>query len=431
MTNFQVNKVGLDQVTLQFTTTGRSEGLINLREALLDESLEYVFCVDHLNAPLDSVPINNVTDKELFRVIRRNVGRTLDDVLNVDLTDEGAELRVDLPQFIYKLEQIFFDIASFVRNLNNFARGVEQTLTVSGLEDFTSLGGPHDANDAAASVVPPLRVLPPRAIDLQLGLNGQPRLGRYDFIRFRLGVDGSLVTILSHDFINNFVLQYTRYGAEVLGVGNKISAVVRRMQTLDEDDEMELGPLQTDYFLAATTVAGVVKYDAASWLETTEDEGPNIILRGNNTREVFIYSDHSLYLTLDHRVKVSLSSHLPMMNNLLIKEQKETVDRFICEVFFENKVVSSVTFDEEGVFKEQSMTNTLYAGMFPFIKKSDSSKQWHRLLTSYSLRFFRFSIYITYRNYDSVKDAWIFNTVKLPIEKNKYWDFSLRFLSLV
>ena len=219
------------------------------------------------------------------------------------------------------------------------------------------------------------------------------------------------------------------YKRQVLGVGNKISSVVRRLQTTDAEGALELAPPVTDYFLAVTTVDNVVRYDAASWVVTNVN--PNIIQTGNNTREAFIYSEHSLYLTLDHRVKVSLSSHLPMLNNLLVKEQKETVDRMICEVFFENKVVSSVTFDEEGIFKEQSLTNTIYAGMFPFIKKSDRSKQWHRLMTSYSLRFFRFSIYITYRNYDAAKDTWVFNTDKLPIEKTKYWDFSLRFLSLV
>ena len=254
--------------------------------------------------------------------------------------------------------------------------------------------------------------------------------GRYDMIRYRLGVDGSLITILSHDFTNNYVLQFTRYGAEVLGIGPKISAVVRRMQSHDGGGNMVIADPQTDYFLAVTTVDNEVKYDRNSWVVNV-NAGPNIIQTGNNTREISVFSEHSLYLTMDHRVKISLSSHLPMLNSLAIKEQKETVDRYICEVFFENKVVSSVTFDENGVFTQQSMTNTLYAGMFPFIKKSDRSKQWHRLLTSYSLRFFRFSIYITYRDYDSEKDAWIFTTEKLPIEKNKYWDFSLRFLSLV
>ena len=70
MSNFTVNRNGLDQVTLEFMTTGRSEGSVNLRDALLDESKNYVFCVDHLNAPLDGVPITKTLGTELFRVLR-------------------------------------------------------------------------------------------------------------------------------------------------------------------------------------------------------------------------------------------------------------------------------------------------------------------------------------------------------------------------
>ena len=130
-------------------------------------------------------------------------------------------------------------------------------------------------------------------------------------------------------------------------------------------------------------------------------------------------------------MKVEINSHLPMLNNMFIKEGKETVSRSIVEVFFDNKVVSSVSFDEDGVYKQSKITNTLYAGQYPLIKKSDRFKQFHKLLTSFSLRFFRFSIWVTYRNYVSSKDEWTFETIRLPIDDTQYWDFSLRFLSLV
>ena len=94
MSNFIVNKTGLDQVTLEMMTTGRSEASINLQESLLDETLNYQFCVDHLNVPLNAVPINDGVGKELFRVIRRNVGESLnrDDTAIVEglLTQGGG-----------------------------------------------------------------------------------------------------------------------------------------------------------------------------------------------------------------------------------------------------------------------------------------------------------------------------------------------------
>ena len=277
-----INRHGLDQVTLEFQTTGRSECSVSLQEALLSESLDYVFCVDSLNIPLDLVPICPETDKELFRVIRRNVGTTLDDVENIKLNND----------FVYTLKDKFYDVPSFVRSLNNFGRGIEQTLTLSGITDFRTLGGDPDAETPEDSVVPPLRVLTPRTIEDIRGTPPAPvALGYYDMLRFRLAVDGTLLTWMSHDFQNNFVLQFTRYGAEVLGFGNKVSAVVRRLITPDPDNlgEVLIGAPQTDYFVAVTTTAEGVKYDTASWL-VTNILGANLILPGNNIRDGVLYS---------------------------------------------------------------------------------------------------------------------------------------------
>ena len=420
MSNFVVNKNGLDQVTLEMTTTGRNEASINLKEALLDERLDYVFCVDSFTVPLDTVPINNTLDTVLFKVIRRNRGRTLNNALNTDIIAPFAPA-----QYVYTLDRKFYDVASFVRSLNNWGRGLELDITTNGLVDFTYYGGPHDAQNAGASIVAPLRALAPR------DAAGRENYGLYDMVRFRLGVDGSLVIMLSPDFTNNFLFEFSRYGAEVLGIGNKMSTVAYQPMTLAADGAVELGALTTKYFLAVSTVAGAIRYDSASWAADDANEGPNIILLGNNIRETSIFSEHSLYMTMDQRVKVSLSSHLPMLNNLLVKEQKETVDRMICEVFFTNRITSGITFDENGVFQEQTLSNKIYAGMYPLIKKSERNKQWHRLLTSYSLLFFRFTVYVTYRKYDSIKDAWVFDTKALDIGETKYWNFSIRFLSLV
>ena len=145
-----MNRHGLDQVTLEFQTTGRSECSVNLQEALISESLEYVFCVDSLNIPLDLVPICPETNIELFRVIRRNVGKTLDDTTQIS---GGTD------DLVYTLNQKFYDVPSFVRHLNNWARGVETHITTTGLTDFREFGGDPEAASAEESVVPPLRVL--------------------------------------------------------------------------------------------------------------------------------------------------------------------------------------------------------------------------------------------------------------------------------
>ena len=423
MSNFVVNKHGLDQVTLEFTTTGSSEASINLRDALLDEKLDYVFCVDHLNCPLDSVPITNIINKELFRVERRNVGLGAPAAIAHGLNVAANTALADAV-FVYTLNRKFYDVPSFVRDLNNWARGVEQFLTIQGMNDFRTYGGDSNAISALASIVPPLRALAPRTL---VAIQGG--LGYYDFIRFRLTVDGTLVLELSHDFINNFIIKFGgRLGGEVLGLGSNISAVVRNLITVNPAPAGGLlqGPAQTDYYLAVTN--GVMT--TAAWLQDTAN-GANIIQPGGNLSGITVHSEHSLYTVMDQRVKISLSSHLPMLNSIFIKEQKETVDRSILEVFFTNKIQTSVKFDDQGIFTEQQITNKLYAGQYPFVKKTDIGKQWHKLLTVYDLRFFRFHIHITYRTYKSATDEWVFKTTRLPVGDTKYWDFSLRFLSEV
>ena len=75
MTTVEINKVGTDYVELEMTQTGSHSTDINLRENLLDGSLNYHFCVTELNVPLNGTPIFPITaPQQLFRVVRRKVG---------------------------------------------------------------------------------------------------------------------------------------------------------------------------------------------------------------------------------------------------------------------------------------------------------------------------------------------------------------------
>ena len=75
MTTVEINKVGTDYVELEMTQSGSHETNIDLRENLLDGSLNYHFCVTELNVPLSGTPLFPITTpQQLFRVVRRNVG---------------------------------------------------------------------------------------------------------------------------------------------------------------------------------------------------------------------------------------------------------------------------------------------------------------------------------------------------------------------
>jgi len=156
-----------------------------------------------------------------------------------------------------------------------------------------------------------------------------------------------------------------------------------------------------------------------------------VIQAANIPRSREIYGNHSLYTSLDSRVKVELESHLPMQRNLIIQDEKETVDNAIAEVFFESELKASFTFDDSGVLIERGLIENLYVGNYPLIRKHGRRKQFNKLLTAYDLRFYRFHLYITRRKYKSTTDKWGFVKERVTIAPNDYWNFSLRFLSEV
>ena len=74
MTQYIVNKSGLDEVSLEINQTGGPESSINLKVPLLDDKKSYVFCVDNLIVPLDEAPLFKYDVDVLFTIERRNVG---------------------------------------------------------------------------------------------------------------------------------------------------------------------------------------------------------------------------------------------------------------------------------------------------------------------------------------------------------------------
>ena len=408
MSQFVINKSGTDQVTLEMMAHGSSESSANLKHEILDPRLKYVFCVDSLNVPLNACPINPITNQELFRVLRRNVGTSIDG--NADVAIPILLVAAELQAYVLAGRK-FFDVTTFVQALNTWAKQFEHDFTLTGIEDFEPYGGVHGVV-GDASIVAPLQRMPAKLPALIQAEDV------YDLIRFKMSVDGALSVQMHSNFTNNFVLKFTRIGAELLGFSNQIHSVVVNLPGLPARTE-------TQHYMAVTTTVLGVK-TGLEWLAAG-----NIMVLGGNVRDVQLFGEHSLYQVCDQRVMISVESHLPMLGNVLVREGKETVDRNIVESFFDQRIKSTMKFDEEGAFIEQYLTNTVYSGQFPFVRKDQRNKQWHRLLTSFDQRFFRFYLFITYRNYDSATDKWIIKPQRLEVPENCYWDFTLRFLSEV
>ena len=136
MTSYTINKTGIDTVTLQVQQSGSHESSVNLRHNLLDDKLDYYLGVEQLSVPMNNVPLCK-TGQEFFQIRRRNVGGALDTAADTTLSfnatiHQAAFVGV---QDTYTLARNFYDVSSVIRDLNSFARGFEQVVTLAGLTD--------------------------------------------------------------------------------------------------------------------------------------------------------------------------------------------------------------------------------------------------------------------------------------------------------
>jgi hypothetical protein len=404
MTNYQINRVGSDQVTLQLMQEGSSETSVTLRHTLLDDKLPYHFAVTSLSVPLNNAPIMQISaETELFRIERRNAGQSL--AVNANVTIE-APFAAPFTSGSYRVtpDRRFFDTVSFMRDLSNYARAFNHYQTLIGIPDLTLYGGIGNVP------VGPLVQLAPKneaAIDAT---------GAYTFLVFKLTADGRLSIQGSTHFWNSFVLRFSTFGAELLGMSNLVHAMPL------------VGGVQVvpNYFVAFTTNGAGVQTNTAGWVTAA---GPLAITQGGNFQDASVVGDSPLYQLVDQRVKVSVESHLPISAAMSVIDEVQTTTTTICEKYFETMLETSTAFNSDGTFSGQELSTRVYSGQVSFVKKADRISQWQKLLTAYELKFFRFHLYIWYRAYSAVSNTWTLKKQRLDVPERKYWELELLFVS--
>ena len=203
MTTVQVNKTGTDYVELELTQADSFETSCYLKENLLDNALSYHFCVTELNVPLHGTPIFPVKETQrLFRVHRRNVGslprlstaaENPADFINNLIPAVGAD---DVSVYSIHPQYPFFDIGDFCKDLSRWVRGFNYGASLFGVD-----AGTHgNAGDLAGK----------NAVDAAR----EP----YEFLRLSLSCDGSLLLEGFPIFWNNFMFEFSSYGAALLGI---------------------------------------------------------------------------------------------------------------------------------------------------------------------------------------------------------------------
>ena len=400
MTTVEINRSGTDVTSLDIFQTGSHESSVSLRHDLLDAKLHYHFAVTSLSVPLNESPIFKLSAPlEIFRIERRDVGASVNEDLSLHTPGNAAQ-PVTVGRLTIRPNVKFFDVSSFVKQISNIMRGFNQYWTLAGFNP--AAGGYSGVGNA----------LPART-QAEIEVLGTEH-GVYQFVQVRLTADGTLQLVGSNIFWNNFVFRFTRAGSAILGYFNQIQEVVRQAPAA-----------ATHFFIAKSLVGGAFTND---WLDETAGHVGEILL-GNMVQEAKISSDHPIYQSCDQRIKVSVETHIPMASNISIVDEQESIDRSIAEAYFESKLENTIRFDETGILENLTMQSVMYAGQTNFIKKSDRSFQWNRLLTAYELKLFRFQIYIHYRVWNDATQRWVLEKNPLTVPDQQFWELAVRFVS--
>jgi len=384
-----INRHGVEQTVIDFSQSGRDEVSCTLTDELLDGTKSYNVCVEHWSIPAETLRANTYSG-ELFTIIRRNQGELIELPSNYE-QNVGDGVTFTL--------RAYPNVQAFVGGLRNFARGFKQRYRAAGIPDLRPFGGLSTALTANAAVVAPLLAVPTNNTD--------------KWIDFTLESDGTVQIHMSINFVNNFVIRFTSTGRAIFSIASNLLSVVH--DTVDEASLVIPAPRSTNthLYLAAT----------ANLFSTAFLSGVNVFLPGQNTQGMICQGRLSLFQTFDTKLKADLESHLPIPTSVSIEDGIQKNKRSIAEVYFSKS--ATVTSDAANVLK---IATPAAMGQYTLIKKTDR-KTWHKLRTSYNLRFFRFHQFITYREWSDFSNRWVIKRVPLALDENSFGMFALRFVS--
>jgi hypothetical protein len=283
-----------------------------------------------------------------------------------------------------KGNRVHFTAANFITELGLYANTFSQEINVAGF-NYPAAGGIVGNHGNV--------ILAPNSHE--------------DMLSIRLNADGCVEFLGSPIFWDNFVIKFTTFGKVLFGVkayldANNIMAV---SQAVNGDITYKM--LDAGYIIDITANAAYQNV-----LDTTKIAG-----------------SYPLFRNLDHRYSVSVETDLMVLHNISVVDGKQTVDRSICKAYFptECKVLLQ---SENGVLKQDiDFQIPTRIGQHSFIKKTDPSKQWSSLQTSYDIRFYRFHLYVTYRRFNEAEEKFYFVQMTYPIPEQDHWDMSVEFVS--
>ena len=314
MSEVVLNRIGVDHVNFNLTTSGSNTAACTLNDLLLDPTLEYLIRVSELNAPMSVLPLfgyapdgSTALNKELFRIKVRLPGHPLalfladNTVAHPNAAETNPAAGAGSPGFASNFNTVgaggvnFVNPGSFISALGKAANNFSQN------QDYI---GADPEGDSGNNGIPQI--------------DDDPNIGAQDsnseYIKIRLNADGVVEIIGTSLFWNNFCIQFSDYGKILLGISEDF---------LDDNNIMSVtqlagGDLIYDMFVQATQTV----------IDLT-DIGYDIL-----DETVRITGSYPLFRNLEHRYFVSVETDLLVEQTTRVADGKQQIDRASARCFF-------------------------------------------------------------------------------------------------
>lgn len=380
MTAVKINHEGVDVLEMRASATNSNEIHFTSKHNVFNADLSYMFAVTDLNVDCSSLPIFPAsTNDTLFTLKRRQlVNNALPDVT------------LGNPQVIQRLQVLqngrkYFDIATFMSDVSNTA------YTFSKQQDLIGVNAGTHGGDGKAIGYYLTRPNGPLYY-LTIGFDAGGR------IMFK-GVSG---------FWNNFVIELSDFAVKLFQLQDVVFKDNNGVSTL-----------------SLTNVANVIQFDSLYTNAQQNALTPNAGLLTSST----VVGKSSILKFLDHRLFLSVETHLPIQRNLRVHNGDEQTDTSIVRAPFLNHAESTIFSKDNTIADEVSLTTKSYVGRVNFVKKTSPILKWNTLTSAFEQRIFRFQVYCTYNVF--ANGAFTQTKFPVPFPENAEWDLSLRFVSKI
>ena len=375
MTAVSYNREGIDVVELKMTTTGTNRAHFTAQDVILNSSLDYIFGITDLNIDCSDLPIFPPdTDNVLITIKKRRVGQALD----ATLPDADVS-----PTFsVTPQSRRYFDVSTFIAALSTFANTFSQLQDVAGIDEVNHGGGQGTNPGAMANDGTQF---------LKIGIDAGGRL-KFEGVSF---------------FWDHFVIMLSDYAISLFQAQDII-------QKVDDNTFPFIG--------ITTTGAGAAAVETANGLLHN-----GVIRPGVNVVRGTLIARGSILKHLDHRLYITVETHLPTTKGLKVIDGEEKSDRSLIRIPFDNEATSTIFSQENRIVDNVELTTKSYVGRVSFVDKSHPIRQWNTLKSSYEQRIFRFQLYCVY----FVFTNGVFRQQKkdVPFSTLGDWNMTLRFVN--